>query len=54
MVRSPPSKLQDCIPVITINRRKGIDDVTNMNDEWKCMFGGPEFSSKQLLSSYNP
>ncbi|MCP6508564.1 hypothetical protein NL478_27750, partial [Klebsiella pneumoniae] len=42
MVRSPFSKLQDCIPAIPISRRKGIDDMINMNDEWKCMFGGPE------------
>jgi len=55
LARSQHSKLQDPIPLA--NRRRGIDDqsVSNMNDEWKCMFGGPELSSsKQMHSSRNP
>lgn len=35
------------------SRRKGIDDQSaNMNDEWKCMFGGLD-TSKQMHSSRN-
>jgi len=57
LARSQHSKLQDPIPLA--NRRRGIDDhhqsVSNMNDEWKCMFGSPELSSsKQMHSSRNP
>lgn len=56
LARSPHSKLQDSIPVITVNKRRGIDDqsVINMNEEWKCMFGGPDLSYKQMLSLHNP
>lgn len=36
------------------SRRKGIDDQSaNMNDEWKCMFGGLDTSSKHMHSSRN-
>lgn len=56
LARSQHSKLQDSIPIV--NRRRGPDDqsVANMNDEWKCMFGGPDLSSsKQIMqSSQNP
>ncbi|XP_015367758.1 PREDICTED: phosphoinositide 3-kinase regulatory subunit 4 [Diuraphis noxia] len=55
LARSQHSKLQD--PISLANRRKGLDDqsVSNMNDEWKCMFGGTELSSsKQMHSSRNP
>lgn len=54
LARSQHSKLQDSIPAA--NRRKGLDDqpVANMNDEWKCMFGGSDLPSKPMYSSRNP
>lgn len=54
LARSQHSKLQDSIPIS--NKRRGLDDqsVVNMNDEWKCMFGGPELSFKPIHSSRNP
>lgn len=53
LARSSHSKLHDSIPIV--NRRRGLDDqsVSNMNDEWRRMFCGPE-SFKQMHSSQNP
>lgn len=52
--RSQQLKLNQSIPINS--RQRGIDDqsVANMNDEWKCMFGGPDSSSKLTHSSQNP
>ncbi|XP_050436051.1 phosphoinositide 3-kinase regulatory subunit 4 [Adelges cooleyi] len=53
LMQSQNSKLQESSAT---NRRKCVDDqpVANMNDEWKCMFGGQESSKQMTHSSQNP